>query len=44
MKVHEVFHDIALYRPTSEFNKLDASRGSVIAWPVKYIKVNLAVN
>jgi hypothetical protein len=40
VSVHEVFHDIALYRPTSEFSKLDASIGSVIAWPIKYIKVN----
>ncbi|KAK9911493.1 hypothetical protein M0R45_035401 [Rubus argutus] len=40
VSVHEVFHDIALYRSTSEFSKLDASIGSVIAWPIKYIKVN----
>ncbi|XP_024168868.1 uncharacterized protein LOC112175426 [Rosa chinensis] len=40
VSVHEVFHDIALYRPTSEFSKLYASTGSMIAWPIKYIKVN----
>ncbi|KAK9943177.1 hypothetical protein M0R45_008795 [Rubus argutus] len=30
----------ALYCPTSEFSKLDASIGSVIAWLIKYIKMN----
>lgn len=40
VSVHDVFHDIALYRPTSKFSKLDASIGSVIAWPIKYFKVN----
>ncbi|XP_062017987.1 uncharacterized protein LOC133734368 [Rosa rugosa] len=40
VSVHEVFHDIALYRPTREFSKLYASIGSMIAWPIKYIKVN----
>ncbi|XP_062005891.1 uncharacterized protein LOC133723076 [Rosa rugosa] len=40
VSVHEVFHDIALYRSPSEFSKLYASTRSMIAWPIKYIKVN----
>ncbi|XP_062009336.1 uncharacterized protein LOC133725936 [Rosa rugosa] len=37
--VLDVFEDIALYRPTSEFGKLSMAQGSTIAWPIKYIKL-----
>ena len=38
ISVYEVFQDIALFRPTSEFSRLEASTGSVIAWPSKFIR------